>query len=227
MKPRDLKLNSLSRYSKMSPQFILEEHGHCEVPAGCGGVVLRWFNPKQGRPIQFWLETNGDASVFLDGTSPNSGRPLVSYGNHVLSLDVVNPDRDHGVMMFVGEGNVKSPRYGSETSDSAPRILSSGDGTWRCSTRKPESNAWMLPGFDDSGWTAMTECEFTKVKNPNVSKYRIEQMTKMGAKGLTVPWSRAWWRFWPGRPTPPPNCVWIRKTFRLSLDTSQTALDAR
>jgi hypothetical protein len=30
---RDLKLNSLSRYSKESPLLILEEHGHCEVPA--------------------------------------------------------------------------------------------------------------------------------------------------------------------------------------------------
>jgi hypothetical protein len=30
---RDLKLNSIDRYVKSSPRFVLEEHGHCEVPA--------------------------------------------------------------------------------------------------------------------------------------------------------------------------------------------------
>lgn len=42
MPDRELKLNSISRFSKQSPRLVLEEHGHCEVPAGCGGVVLRW-----------------------------------------------------------------------------------------------------------------------------------------------------------------------------------------
>jgi hypothetical protein len=41
MAGKDLRLNSLSRYTKRSPEYVLEEHSHCEVPAGCGGVVLR------------------------------------------------------------------------------------------------------------------------------------------------------------------------------------------
>src|SRR5687768_6072864 len=47
----DLKLNGLSRYAKESPRLVLEEYGHCEVPAGCGGVVLRWRNPDQPIPM--------------------------------------------------------------------------------------------------------------------------------------------------------------------------------
>jgi sulfatase modifying factor 1 len=27
---------------------VLEAHSHCEVPAGCGGVVLQWRNPSAG-----------------------------------------------------------------------------------------------------------------------------------------------------------------------------------
>ena len=38
------KLNGPDRYRKRSPRLVLEEHSHCEVPAGCGGVVLRWIN---------------------------------------------------------------------------------------------------------------------------------------------------------------------------------------
>jgi hypothetical protein len=43
-------LNSLDRFRKHPGQLVLEEHGHCEVPAGCGGVVLRWRNPNPSPP---------------------------------------------------------------------------------------------------------------------------------------------------------------------------------
>jgi hypothetical protein len=46
----DVRLNSLDAFTKKSPRFILEEHGGGEVPAGCGGVVLRWINPAAAEP---------------------------------------------------------------------------------------------------------------------------------------------------------------------------------
>ncbi len=49
----ELKLNTIGRFVKRSPCLALEQHNHCEVPAGCGGVVLRWFNPSRGIPILF------------------------------------------------------------------------------------------------------------------------------------------------------------------------------
>ena len=45
----DLRLNELQRYRKTSSRLALEVHSHCEVPAGCGGVVLRWRRP--GAPV--------------------------------------------------------------------------------------------------------------------------------------------------------------------------------
>ena len=33
---RELKLNTLGRYGKNASHLVLEEHSHCEVPAGCG-----------------------------------------------------------------------------------------------------------------------------------------------------------------------------------------------
>jgi len=78
MSDRELKLNSLSRYQKNSPQFILEAHGHCEVPAGCGGVVLRWWNPSQGVPVQMWVYTPGECAFYLDGKPAESGCPKAS-----------------------------------------------------------------------------------------------------------------------------------------------------
>jgi hypothetical protein len=51
MPDHKLKLNGLSRYTKQSPRLVLEEYSHCEVPAGYGGVVLRWRNPDQPLPM--------------------------------------------------------------------------------------------------------------------------------------------------------------------------------
>ncbi len=61
---KGLNLNNLDRYTKLSPRFVLEEYSHCEVPAGCGGIVLRWRNPEVGIPIEFWHYTPGKHLAF-------------------------------------------------------------------------------------------------------------------------------------------------------------------
>ncbi len=88
MAQRDLKLNSLGKYGKGSSRLILEEHGHCEVPAGCGGAVLRWRNPKSGLLFIIKVFATAKYQILLDGDAPSSGRPLVSFGEHVISLVV-------------------------------------------------------------------------------------------------------------------------------------------
>src|SRR5262249_6025263 len=97
---RELKLNSLARYSKTSPLFILEEHGHCEVPAGCGGVVLRWRNPQRGVPVTMWLYAGGGCRVYLDGKVTTSGRPVVPFGEHVLAFAATGVDPAYPVLTF-------------------------------------------------------------------------------------------------------------------------------
>ena len=46
----DLRVNTLHRFAKHSPTLILHEYSSCEVPAGCGGVVMRWIAPDQDAP---------------------------------------------------------------------------------------------------------------------------------------------------------------------------------
>src|SRR5262249_23220637 len=65
----NLRLNAISRYSKQSSQYVLEVHSHCEVPAGCGGLVLRWRNPHLAIPLEIWTYTVGEARVWLVGTA--------------------------------------------------------------------------------------------------------------------------------------------------------------
>src|SRR5438067_610618 len=60
-------ISSLDRYRKRSARLVLEEHGSSVVPAGCGGVVLRWRNPQQTVPLVVYLYSPGQAQLFLDG----------------------------------------------------------------------------------------------------------------------------------------------------------------
>ncbi|MCP5093519.1 MAG: hypothetical protein GY949_21640 [Gammaproteobacteria bacterium] len=82
----DLRLNSLDRFEKNSERLVLEEHGHCEVPAGCGGVVLRWFNPNSGVPVIFHGGLADRLTIYVDEVQADSGRVIVPYGEHLLAI---------------------------------------------------------------------------------------------------------------------------------------------
>ena len=81
------KLNGPDRYRKRSPRLVLEEHSHCEVPAGCGGVVLRWINADREITVQIRLyATVEGATLTIDGAAPPSSRALLARGDHVLAI---------------------------------------------------------------------------------------------------------------------------------------------
>src|SRR5690349_11986127 len=131
MAERDLKLNSLGRYGKSRSRLILEEHSHCEVPAGCGGVVLRWRNPNSGLLFIFHFFGTGKGTILLDGKPLTSGRPLVSFGEHVLSLTVTNIVTGAAILGFAGihdETQLTFPRV-SQPSGRKISILSAADGS--------------------------------------------------------------------------------------------------
>ncbi|MEN3610216.1 hypothetical protein AAH979_11750 [Plantactinospora sp. ZYX-F-223] len=217
MPDRELKLNSVSRYAKESPLFILEEHGHCEVPAGCGGVVLRWRDPLAGVPLRIRLYAAGEYQLLLDGAEPPSARPVVPYGEHVLACTVAEVDPAYIALMFAAayrpasDSDVESvPEQTGETS-----ILSSADGTWRWSPTEPVDDGWTRPGFDDTGWAPM---ELRAEHRPpddtgwDRAGYQVRQLGELGAVGLGVPDG-----------TGP---IWVRKTFRLSPDgMTDTSVD--
>ncbi|MEO3927336.1 hypothetical protein ABGB07_26215 [Micromonosporaceae bacterium B7E4] len=208
MQDRELRLNSVSRYAKESPLFILEEHGHCEVPAGCGGVVLRWRDPLAGIPLRIRLYAAGECRMLLDGVEPPSARPVVPYGEHVLACTVAEVDPAYIALMFAAvhgpdDSHVDStPEPTGQTS-----ILSTVDGTWRWSLTEPADDAWTRTGFDDTGWAPM---ELRAGHRPpedtgwDQAGYQVRQLGELGAVGLGVPDG-----------TGP---IWVRKTFRLAPD---------
>jgi hypothetical protein len=205
MDERELKLNSLSRYSKSSPMYVLEEYGHCEIPAGCGGVVLRWRNPREGVPLEMSLYRNGDGEVYLDGEPPSSSMPLVSFGEHVLAFEVSVPDAVYMVLAFAARFPPSfslADRRGPE--EPQVSVLSTADGTWRFTTREPVDDTWKRSGFDDSSWSPMVANEERQPpEDPrrDMAKYRFEAVRRLGGAGLGIP--------------EPATRIWIRKTFEL------------
>jgi hypothetical protein len=196
--PDDLKLNSISRFSKASSRLHLEEHGHCEVPAGCGGVVLRWYNPAKALPLLFVIYCPTRARLFINGIESTSARPLVPLGAVVLALEfeTVVP----GQALFVLAGGRNETFHFSEEATCVLRSVP--DGSWRFNVARPP-NEWMMPEFDGSAWPALVE---RPVDPPSPDDYRrhyaTEWLTRFGARPLGVP------------AEVPATQVWVRKEFR-------------
>ena len=85
----DLRINTLHRFAKHSPRLTLREYSHCEVPAGCGGVVLRWTDPTDARAVFVHLGTpNAEVDAWLDGTEIVASAHALAGDEHVLALHV-------------------------------------------------------------------------------------------------------------------------------------------
>jgi hypothetical protein len=199
---RELKLNSLSRYSKESPLFILEEHGHCEVPAGCGGVVLRWRDPRAGTPLTMRIYAAGECAVVLDGQPPPSARSVVPFGEHALGFAVSGFDPEYLVLMFVAAN--EPPERRTTGVDDPVSIVTAADGTWRYTVQRPADDGWRHPGFDDRGWREMRRLDERRPpEDPkrDYDRYAVRRLTEAGAVGLGVAEAA--------------ETVWIRKEFTL------------
>src|SRR5947199_1939086 len=93
-------LNSVERFRKQPGRLVLEEHSHCEVPAGCGGVVLRWRNPLAALPVTVHLYAPVKPVCFLDGDELQTGRIDLVPGRHVAAVLLDNVDLSAGLLMF-------------------------------------------------------------------------------------------------------------------------------
>ena len=203
MPGEDLNLNSLSRFSKKSHRLVLEAQSHCEVPAGCGGVVLRWRNPKQGVPLTFRVYAGGPYEFCVDGQLLSSARPIISFGEHVVSMVISEIKPGAVVMLFAAkyEEFGAGKDYQAKTAAGVLHFLSAPDGSWKYSCAEQQGTAWQQPGFDDSGWSAMTVREWPPAspEKATPNSYRAEELLRMGALGLGVPGG--------------PSKVWIRRNF--------------
>ncbi len=216
MPDRDLRLNSVSRYSKESSRLVLEEHSHCEIPAGCGGVVLRWFNPHRALPVHFRMYVNGEVKFALDGNPSDFARPLVDYGEHVLSFVVSGFDTRAGILMFAA--TVESKAVGQQNAPARHEVLSDADGSWKYTLNAPSDDSWMATGFDDTDWRPLVLKPVpkpeTKPNEYSVDTFWHEKMLELDAKGLGIEDAKWTSRLF-GR-GPSSDQIWIRKVFNLS-----------
>src|SRR5438067_8150882 len=132
-------LNSLDRFRKKPERLVLEEHSHCEVPAGCGGVVLRWRNPHAAVPLRVHFYSPARAALFLDNAPLSSGRPELSPGEHLLALALEEIDLSSGIFLFVARHDPQTSRGHTPSSvqETPQKVLGVGDGSWRFTLEEP------------------------------------------------------------------------------------------
>lgn len=215
----DLNINDVSRFTKRS-NLILEEFSHCEVPAGCGGVVMRWRNAEL-IPLRIHVHATGELETFLDGERPTSSRPLLKPGRHVLAFILREP-KSSGFIAFAGlsipdaDPNVRL----SDSRTQPIRVISADDGTWRHSTTEPLDESWKRAGFNDAEWTALVKQAIPPPEPTDIGSYQLKKLKELGATSLGVQGStggilQLLLRRKAGNVSLP-SIVWIRKEFDIS-----------
>ena len=181
----DLNLNSLSRFSKQSSTMVLEVYSHCEVPAGCGGAVLRWR--RAGEPVPFNMRTlfaSKEATIFLDeAVITRQVRPDVMFGKHVLGFHLKDIAPSDGVIMFRAEITEQFLKIMKFEGDFP--IRTQDDGRWKYTFGEPASDDWKQPDFDDSKWLALRSREMDPMRphGYNMSRF-IDSLKQEGMMPL-------------------------------------------
>lgn len=204
-------LNSLDRYTKTSPRLILEERSHCEVPAGCGGVVLRWMNTETGAPANIWTTGVNPHTDYLDGKEIRSALPFISYGRHVLAFKYSKVDPTAGLLQFACLA--RAPGYSvvrGYDRDSAPApeagarllVVSKPDDDWHYNIEEPSGDDWLHADFDDASWGVLVERPLAEPKY-GFNLRTQEKLAGFGAipLGLSQPTVSG------------PLTVWVRRAF--------------
>ncbi|MFO0592404.1 MAG: hypothetical protein U0441_32975 [Polyangiaceae bacterium] len=202
---RDLVVNDLSRYQKASGRLVLEDYSHCEVPAGCGGGILRWIDPSTKVPLKMWLWGSGKTAVLFDGAEMRSSRLDVQSGRHVLAIHLTpkegRPPQIALALLFSDEGYGAGIDGPSRTGQSGVSIqLVSGKSLrLRAQTKEPPAG-WTVAEYDDAAWTELRPVE------PIFDKYEdwaLRQAERSGAQCVGLSKATA-------------QC-WIRCTFEIAL----------
>lgn len=199
-------LNSLDRFRKKSDRLVLEQHSHCEVPAGCGGVVLRWHNPRASMPMILSLYTPEPAECFLDGVLLSSARLDLLPGRHILAVQLKSVTRV--LLMFAAVHDSPQARADSTSQSRNPpvKVLSIPDTTWKF-TLDPPSDGWKTAEFDDTSWQTLVRVPTPQVEWNQHGAHQAHRCTEQGAACMGLPDAVQTSKV----------SVWIRKVFTLSL----------
>jgi hypothetical protein len=202
------RLNSLGRFRKHSGRLVLEEHGHCEIPAGCGGVVLRWRDPRAAVHALVYCYTPGQATCWLDGAELQSGRVDLAPGRHVVAWALQAVERSAGLILFVATAPPEGVRAAPGGVAEPPlKVLSAADGTWRYSLDRPADD-WAQPSFDAAGWPALVAVPAPSFAGHHPGAYLCRRCVHLGAACLGLPRAAG---------AASAGDVWIRKTFEVPM----------
>jgi hypothetical protein len=217
----ELNLNSIQRFRKQSVRLVLEQYSSCEVPAGCGGLVLRWRNPLALQWAVFWLYTPVKPTVLLDGQPLQRGRVDLAIGRHVVTLSLIGVDLTAALLLFAGVTESRH-KTANDLGERPIRVLSADDGTWKY-TLSPPPDDWTGAGFDDSSWAALIQRIAPTLTDDRQGAYACNSCLERGAicLGLPLPEDEeehtSWWQRLLGRTTTAPGPIlgniWIRKVF--------------
>ncbi len=198
------RLNSLDRFRKRPGRLVLELYSHCEVPAGCGGAVLRWRNPRATVPTIIRLYTAGKAACFIDGAELRGVGIDLAPGPHVVAVALGDVAQATGLLMFaaVSDYRVSEKKPPSQVTEPRLEVLSRGDGTWRYTLERPTSDGWRSVGFDDCAWPALVFVPTPRLGYGDPGGYQCIHAARAGAACLGLP---------PGARGA--DAVWVRKAF--------------
>jgi hypothetical protein len=204
-------LNSLHRFRKRSNRLVLEEHGHCEIPAGCGGVVLRWRNPLAALPLSIAVYLRARGACWIDGAEVQLGRLDLAPGSHVLAVAIEEVERTGALILFAAchDPREYSGRSKPSRGQRVLKVLTSADGTWRYTLTPPPAE-WMALAFEDQDWPALAPARTPNLKYSDDGGYACQRCVELGAAGLGLPLG----------PYPKRGPVWIRKVFEICQESA-------
>lgn len=204
---RDLVVNELARYQKSSERLVLEEYSSCEVPAGCGGGILRWIDPREALPLHLRCWHTGEVDVFFDGTQVRSARFDVREGAHVVAV-CVSPKGSAPPQLALSllYSDETEPKGGFEPTRSRSigrkiQVLSGAGATLTGTSKAPQGDEWKLPGFDDRSWTRLRTVEPAVAEDKR--DWHLSHVLESGAQVVGLPGAR--------------GKMWVRCAFDVKL----------
>lgn len=193
-----LRLNTLHRFAKHSPRLLLQEYSHCEVPAGCGGVVLRWIDREQGLPVMLRVASLAKRlRVWIDGVEQPSSTFDLLAGAHVLALELIDLPRADTPMLARVDVNLPN--------DNATVVRSAPDQRWWTTLASPPPE-WPRLDYEcrEGAWSRSIGHPSYENEVPQDQRWRWSSLTRepyadrptlpSAARPLQIPGTHAWLR---------------------------------